>query len=142
MLDNHLVESLVIALGNKGIRLLVVKTAHFVEQSEERAAAVAQVGQPMVCTGCAVRMNIKADVFTTAAVLVLVQHSHLIERTSKVGAAKWFVLVEFEAVLVVEMERPKFPECHCKGDLIGRIQAGEDAMGGLDQCSDPLGIAS
>ena len=61
--------------------------------------------------------------------------------TRRLRAAERFVLVELQAVLIVQMQRPEFVECHGEIDFIGGIQAGENGMGRFDQAADAFGIA-
>src|SRR5262245_27735590 len=81
------------------------------------------------------RVDVEADVFAAAAVAVSFKDSDLIEGAAEICAPKRFVLIKFQAVLVVEMERPEFPEGHGKIDFIGRIKAGENGVRGFDQCA-------
>src|SRR5258706_568933 len=82
------------------------------------------------------RMDVETDAFAFLAVAVAFEGADLVEGDAQVGAAEGFVLVEFESVLVVEMERPEFIEGHREINFIGRVEAGEDGMGGLDEAAD------
>src|SRR6266496_2669951 len=122
MLDDHLVERGVIALGNQGLGFLLVKRAHLLQQFQEGGAAVLQMSEPMLDFGGTEWMDIKADVLASAAVLVPFQGADLVEGTSKIIAPKRFVLVVLEAVLIVQVKGPEFAERHREIDFIGGIQ--------------------
>ena len=94
------------------LRFGLVEGAGFINQLKEGAAAVVEMGQPMFNFRGAEGVDIKTNMLAVAAVFVLFQHADLIEGAAEVRAAKRFVLVEFQAVLVVEMEGPKFAESH------------------------------
>ena len=90
------------------------------------------VDNPVLLGRGAERMDVKADIFPVATVLVLLQDPDLVEGASEVGAAKWFVLIKFQTVLIVQVERPKFVKRHGKGDLICWVQTRENAVSRFD----------
>ena len=102
----------------------------FLQQAQERAAAVVQVRQPVLDLRRAERMHVEADIFAVLAVTVALQRAHLVEGDAQIGAAEGFVLVELEAVLVVEMQRPQLAEGHREIDFVRRIKAGQYGVGG------------
>src|SRR5258706_12205344 len=141
MFDHHLVESLVIAVGDQLLRAGFRKGTDLVEQAQKRPPAVVEVIEPMFHASRAEGMDIEADIFAIGAVVVAFENAHMIESGAKIVASKWFVLVELQAVLIVQMERPKFAERHGKIDFIRRIKTGENAMGRFDQRASAFGSA-
>ena len=86
-------------------------------------------------------MDVEGNVFARATVAVAFEGADLVEGHPEIGGAEGFVLVELQAVLVVEVDRPKFAERHGEIDFVGGIEAGEDGVGGLDEAADALGVA-
>src|SRR5829696_5756842 len=101
---------------------------NFIDETQEGASAVVQVREGVFGFRRAERMNVETDVFAVAAVFVAFEDAHLIESAAEVCAAERFVLVEFQAVLVVEMERPELAEGHREIDFVGRIESGKDRV--------------
>lgn len=142
MLDHHLIERLIIALGDQGASTRFIKGAGLFQERQECAAAIVQVSKPMVSLGRSKWMHIKADEFALGTVAIALEGAHLVESAAKIGAAKRFVLVKFQAVLIVQMQRPQLAETHGKIDFISGIKSGQDAMGGFDERPDSFGIGS
>src|SRR5205814_8327754 len=88
MLDHHLVERLVVALGNELPGFGIVEAAGFHDQLQEGATAVVQVRNPMLDFGGAEGMNVETDVFTVFAVAVALECPHLVEGDAKIVAPK------------------------------------------------------
>ena len=86
-------------------------------------------------------VHIEGDVFASFAIAVAFEGAHLVEGDAQVRAAEGFVLIEFQPVLIIEVERPKLSERHGEINFIGRIQPGEDGMGGLNEAPDPFRVA-
>ena len=106
MFDDVLVEGLVVAVGNHLARLGFVEGADFPDEFQKGPAAVVEVREPMLDFSRAKWMDVEADIFTVAAIAILLEDAHLIERAAEIGAAKGFVLVKFQTVLIVQMQRP------------------------------------
>jgi len=74
------------------------------------------------------------------AISIAEESADLVEGAAEVGVAEGPVLVELEAVLVIEVERPEFAEAHGEVDFIGRVESGEDAVGGFDESADGVRV--
>src|SRR5258708_38906050 len=109
-------------VSHKSLCLLLIERTHLIQQLEEGAPAVFQVGEPMLNLRRPEGMHIKTDILAFAAVFIALQGPHLVESAPKIIASKGLILVELEPVLVVEVERPKLPERHRKIDLIRRTE--------------------
>src|SRR6516162_8338300 len=107
MFQDELVERRVVSLCYHCEHLPLRKCPRLIEQPEEGSAAVCEVRQPMLDFGWAKRVHIKANILAVFAVAVALEGADLVEGDSNVRAAKRFVLVELEAVLVVQVQRPK-----------------------------------
>ena len=101
---HHLVQSSVIAISNQLLGFGFVEGASLLHKHEEGLAAVLEVSQPMLGLGGAERMHVKGNILAFAAVFVAFQSAHLIESATQIVASKRLVLVELEAVLVVQMQ--------------------------------------
>src|SRR5690242_900576 len=112
MFDHHLVEVLIIAVGNERLRLFLVKTSRFADQSEKRAPAVVQMVEPMRCLRGAEWMHVEADVLAVPAVAVSFKRADLIECDAKIVASKRLVLVELQSILVIQVQGPQLAESH------------------------------
>ena len=66
MLDHHLIECLVIALGDQLLRGFVIEAAGLLDEPQEGAAAVVEMREPVLVLGGAEGMHIEADVFARA----------------------------------------------------------------------------
>src|SRR5437762_382266 len=95
MLQHHLIEGGVVAVGDQLLSLLLFEAARFFEQAQEGAAAVFKVGEPVFDFGGTEGMDIEANVFALLSVAVAFESAHLVEGDTEVGAAEGFVLVEF-----------------------------------------------
>lgn len=122
MFDHHLVERLIVAVGDECLRGLLVEAADFLEQAEEGAAAVGEMVKPVFLFRGAEGMHVEADVFSSAAVAIAFERADLVERAAKVGAAERTVLVILEAVLIVQVERPEFPEGAGEINFVRRVR--------------------
>src|SRR5437763_7016705 len=107
MFQYHLVKGGVVAVGDEFLGFLFVEAASFFEQTQEGAAAVVEMGQPMLDLGRAKRMNVEADIFAMSSVTGPFENANLIERYAQIGAAERLVLVKLQAVLVVQVQRPQ-----------------------------------
>src|SRR5438046_3018967 len=87
------------------------------------------------------RVHVETHVFPGLAVAVAFQRADLVERDTKVGAPKRFVLIELEAVLVIQMERPEFAKRHGKINFVGRIEPGQDGVRAFDEATHSLRVA-
>jgi len=90
--------------------------------------------------GGAEGMDVEADHLAFLAVAVTFQGADLVEGDAQIGAAKGFILVELQAVLVVEMEGPELAEGAGEVDFVGRVESGQDGVGGFDEGADAFGI--
>lgn len=140
MFDHELVESLVIPICNQLVGLFLVERSRFFNEVQKSAPAIDEVIGPMLDLGGAEGVDVEADVFTAAAVSGSFEHAHLIKGASEIGAAKGLVLIELQSVLIIEVERPQFPERHGEIDFVRGIQTSQDAMGGFDQSADSFWI--
>src|SRR5438105_387917 len=104
MFQHHLIQRGIVAIGDKIAGLFFVKTARFLEESQESSAAVIQVREPMLDFGRAEGVNIETYIFSLFSVAVAFEGPHLVESDAQIGAAEGLVLVEFQAVLVIQME--------------------------------------
>jgi len=138
MLDNHLVQSLIVAVGDEFLGGLFVEGARFVEQSQEGAPAVHQVVHIMFRFGRAKRMDIETDVLAFFAVTIPLQRAHLVEGATQVCVSKRTVLIVFQPVLVIEVQLPEFVERHREIDFIGRVKPGENGVRSIDQAADAM----
>ncbi len=112
MFDHHLVEGLVVAVGDESIRCGFVESAGLFDQPQKRAPAVEQMIHPMLRLGGAKGVDIETDVFAVAAIAVEFQRAHLVERAPQIRVAEGPVLVVFQTVLIVQMKRPELAEAH------------------------------
>jgi len=67
---------------------------------------------------------------------VLIEHADLVERPADIYRGKRAVLIELQAVLVVEVNAPQLAEGHGEPDFIGRIQACENGVRRFHQHTD------
>ena len=141
MLDYHLVERLVVAVGDELGGGFLVEGANFLHEELERASAVEQMIHPMLRLRRAEGMHIEADVFAVLPVAVAFERADLIERTPDAHVAERAVLIILQSVLVVEMQRPELAELHGEIDFIRRIEPGESGVRGFNQASDALRVA-
>ena len=105
MFNDHLVERLVITVGDQGFRGLFIKGAGFLDEAH-KGAAVFQMREGVFDFGGTEGMDIEANVFAVAALFVALKDADLVESAAQIRAAKRFVLVEFQTVLIVQMKRP------------------------------------
>src|SRR4051812_38047910 len=96
---------------------------------------------PMFDFGRTKWMDVEANVFAMLAVAIAFESADLVEGDPEVRAAEGFILIEFEAVLVVEVQGPEFTEGHGEIDFICGIQPGKDGVGGFDEAADAFRIA-
>ncbi len=106
MLDHQLIEGLIIAVGDQGLCLLIIEAACLLHQPQEGAPAVIEVSKPMLHFGGPEWMHVKADTLASAAIMIPLEDADLVESAPEIGAPKRFVLVELEAVLIVQVQRP------------------------------------
>ena len=86
-------------------------------------------------------MHVEADVFTVLAVAVALQRADLVEGDAQIRAGKGLVLVELQAVLVVEVQRPELAEGHGEVDFVRRVKPGQDGVRRFDEAAHPLRVA-
>src|SRR6266446_4950753 len=141
MIEDQLVQGGIISIGDKLLGLVVIEGPDFFDQAQEGAPTIVQMGEPMLYFGGPKRVDIEADILAFFSIAVALERANLGERKTQIGAAKGFILIKLQTVLIVQMERPKFAEGHCKIDFIGWIQAGQDGVGGLNQTADTFGVA-
>lgn len=79
------------------------------------------------------RLDIQPDVFAAAAVAVLLQDLDLIEGLAQVFRAEAPVFVEFQAVLVVEVDAEQLVEGEGKAHLVGGVEAREHGVRRFEQ---------
>ena len=94
MFEDHLVKRGVIAPGDELLGLFFVEGAGLFHKTKEGAAAVVQVGHPVLDLGRAERVNVEADVLAVFAVIVAFESANLIEGNAKIAAAERLVLIE------------------------------------------------
>src|ERR1041385_2003470 len=92
--------------------------------------------------GCTEWVHVKSDPFAFPAVAIAFESADLIESNTEIGTAEGFVLVEFQTILIIEMERPKLAEGHGKINFIRGVEASKDCLRGLNETSNALGSAS
>ena len=141
MFDHHLVERLVVTIRDELPGAFLVEGARLFDQSEERAAAVVQVRDPVLHLGRAEGMHVEADEFPVLAIAVSLEGADLVERNPQIVAAKRLVLIKLQPVLIVQVERPEFAEGHRKINFIGRIKSREDRVGAFDEAADAFRVA-
>ena len=129
----RLVVARVAALGDQG----VVERADLVDEVKEQLPAVAQMVRYGTTALGADGLHIKPDEFTAAAVTGFLKDAHLVEGAPEVRPAEVFVLVVFQAVLVVEMDTRKLVMREGEGHLVARIQTGEECVRALNKPMDP-----
>src|SRR4030043_7099 len=86
------------------------------------------------------RFNIESDKLAAFAIIVFIENAYLIERSSQIYGAETLILVEFQAVLVVQMDGKQLVVCEGKTHFIRRIEPGKNYVSSLDIDSDPLGL--
>ncbi len=69
-----------------------------------------------------------------------IQDPDLHKGPAQIYGAKGFVLVKFQAVLIVEMNAPQLFVGQGIGHFIRRIQPGQNGVSRLDQTAHPAGI--
>src|SRR6185436_10853875 len=85
-------------------------------------------------------VNVETNEFPVFPILISLQNPDLIECASQTNARERLVLVELQAILIVQMEGPQFTESHREINFVRWIESGENAVSCLNQCADPLGI--
>jgi len=141
VVENQLVECRIIAVVDKLLSFLFVESTRLLQQMEESTPTIVEVGKPVIDFCGAERVNIEADVLAVFAVTIAFQGADLIEGDAQVAAAERFVLIKFQAVLIVQMQRPELAEGHCEINFISGVQSGQDGVGGFDEAADSIGIA-
>src|SRR6266403_1744234 len=106
MLEDQLVQGWIIPIRDEPFGLVFIERSRFLEQSKKGPAAIVQVVEPVLHFGWAKRVDIETDVFPMLAITVTFEGPDLVEGDTEIGAAKRFVLVKLEAILVVQMKRP------------------------------------
>src|SRR5439155_24810636 len=101
-------------------------------ETHKRAPAVVEMRGPMLRFRRAKRMHVETNVFAAAAISAPFESLHLVESAAQIGAAEWFVLIEFQPVLIVEMQRPELAKTQREFDFIRRIEPGKNRVRGLD----------
>src|SRR3954469_25693019 len=85
-------------------------------------------------------MHIKADILASFAISIPFQDTHLVKSAPQICASERFILVEFQSVLVIKMERPQLVETHRKVDFVRWIKPSQDAMSCFDESADSFGV--
>ena len=130
--DVHL-QPFVVAFGPVRLDLGHVHGSGHVEQALEHFPAVGQVPGLVGGAGGAHRLDVEADAAVVAAAL---QHPDRVEGPAQVDRAEHLVLVVLQAVLVVEVDAPQLAVPQGVGHVVGRVEAGQDRVGRLDQHAD------
>lgn len=142
MFDHHLIQGLVVSVGDQRLSLFFIEGLHFFQQSQEGASAVIEMSKPMFDFGCAERMHIETNVFAVLSITIAIQNPHLVESGTKIGAAERFVLIVFETVLVVEVNGPQLSERHGEVHFIGGVESCQDAVGAFNQRAGAFRVPS
>ena len=123
-----MVQGGIISIGDKLLSLVVIEGPDFFDQAQEGAPTIVQMGEPMLHFCRAERMHVEGDILTVLAVAVAFERAHLIKGDTEIGAAKGFIFVEFQPVLIVEMNGPKLVHRQRKGHFIGWIEPGQNRV--------------
>src|SRR3954471_14567349 len=106
VLQHLLIERRIIASGDQLPSSTLIEAPRFVEERQKSSPAILEVGGPMLRTRRAEGMDIETNVFAVFPVAISFQRADLVEGDAEVGTAERFVLVKFQPVLIVEMQRP------------------------------------
>src|SRR6266567_8327748 len=101
MIDYQLVKRGIISVRDKLLGLAVIERSCFLDQAKECAPAVFQMRQPMFLFRGTKRMDVEANKLTFLSVAIALQRSDLVEGHAQVGAAKRFILIKLQPVLIV-----------------------------------------
>src|SRR6266404_2348906 len=85
-------------------------------------------------------LDVEADDFALLPVTVANQDVHLVEGAAQVDGPEGFVLVVFQAVLIVEVNAPELAVEDGVGHFVAGVEAGQDAVGGFDQDADAIRV--
>ncbi len=140
MADNKHFELFVVSLFDELVYFLLVERADELEQAEEKGSAVCEV------FGCHVRflgphcLDVEADELAVFSVVVFFEDANLVEGTAEVNGPEGFVLVEFQAVLVVKVDAEELVVSQRESHFVGGVKICKDDMGGLNVDADPFGV--
>ena len=122
--------------GKYSIRDLgVAEGAADLEQAQEDLAAVLEVLQRDFVLLGAHDLDVEADPLAVVAVAVLIEDADLIERAARIDGAEGEILVELEAVLVVEVDAPQFLVRQREAHFVGGREVGQQGVGCFDEAS-------
>jgi hypothetical protein len=107
VIKNHLIKRLIIAGCDKLTGMSFVEGTHLFQQALKGFATIGDVSKALLERGRSKRMNVKSNTgFRCSTVTVTFQNADLVEGRAEVDASEGLILVEFQAILVIEMERP------------------------------------
>jgi hypothetical protein len=118
VIDDQHFQCFIVAFGNELIHLCLIQAAHQLHKFEKNAAAVAQVLCGRVLLLGTHGLDIKSHELAVLAIVVFFEDAYLIKCAAKVDGTKASVFIEFQAVLIVEMDGIEFLECQRKAHLI------------------------
>lgn len=98
-------QAFIITAGTESFNFRRVNGSGNFHQALEKLQAIAQVGGLPVRPGCSHRFDVETD---TAVVVGSFKDPNLVEGAAKIDRSKGFVLVIFQAVLVIKVHTPKF----------------------------------
>ncbi len=81
--------------------------------------------------------HVQSDPFSVTPEAVFIEHPHLIQGAPRIDRAERQVLVEFQAVLIVQVYAPELVVRHGESHFVGRRKIGEQRVGGFNQASHP-----
>src|SRR5262245_34742722 len=106
MFQHHLIERGIVTVGNHFPGFGLIERSAFLDQAQESATAIFEMGCPMLNFCRAKWMDIESDAFSFLTVTITLEGPNLVERYPQIGAAKRFVLIEFQSVLIIQVKRP------------------------------------
>src|SRR6266498_1993530 len=104
VVEDHLVERLIMAIGDELLRGRLVEGTDFLDQAQEGAATVEEMIHPVLRLRGTERMHVEADVFALVAVAVALEGAHLVEGAAQAHIAERAILIIFQPVLVIQVQ--------------------------------------
>src|SRR5258708_4616672 len=105
MLDHKLVQRLVFSIADQLLRRNFIESAGFLDQTKESPPAIGKMIECLLDLRRSKWVDVKTYILSTAPVFVPFQDADLVKSASQIRAPERFILVEFEPVLVVQVQR-------------------------------------
>ena len=140
-MDDEQLELFIVAGGDEFIDLLLIQAAGDFKQFLEDGDGVGQMLEVDILLLGSHDLHVETDGFAVLAVVVDIQNADLVEGTTDVNGSEGLVLIELEAILVVEMDGEELLVGESVSHFVRWIEIGEDGVGAFDIDADAAWIA-